>query len=309
MSAPKREQNKNDSASTLDGGIDASQTTIDVHDGSQFPSVGNFRLRIGNELLKVTARSGDTLTVVRGIEGFAADSHSDSAAVTMIVTADSFDRNGKDNVTLWGSNAPPLNTIVDVDGITPLTTSDFSWENQGGATAADQHGTILFRCPPSGSNSIRSFLRSLPSAPWTWTAAIDVTCFADDGGTQNNNLGVCLRESGTGKIYLFGFNRSSTTSRRLLLEKWSGNASFSATPWKNTNPIFSGPLLWTKIVDNNTNLIFSLSSDGIEWTQIFSESRTTFMSGAPNQFGLSSNNGSNGSGLDGLTRLVHSHFA
>jgi hypothetical protein len=309
MTAPFRELFANNAADQLDGGIDASQTSITVDDGSVFPSTGNFRIIIDDELMIVSDRSSNTLTVVRGAEGTTGASHLDDAPVTHVITADALDRVGKDNVMLWGASTfPPLNKLVGTDGKTILTSADFTWQNQGGATVADLAGTMAMRLPPSGSNQIRSLLRSTPSAPWTWISAVNVTCFADDDGAQNVNQGVCLRESSSSKLYLFGWNRSNTATPRIYLEKWNNDTTFASVAYKITKPIFFGPLLWFKIEDNNTNVIFSIGSDGVEWFQVFSESRTTFMSSTgPNQYGLSGNNGSNSSGSDSVIRLVHSH--
>src|SRR5574338_587093 len=86
------EQFANNADSTLNGAINNVTTTIVVADGSPFPSVGEFRLLIGSnpdtgELVLVTARSGNTLTVVRGQEGTSAQSWADGTVVTHILTA------------------------------------------------------------------------------------------------------------------------------------------------------------------------------------------------------------------------------
>lgn len=79
----------NDFATQLDGAIDDSVTSIDVDAAA--PSAlesGNFRIRIDDEILNVTAgQDTTTWTVARGAEGTAAASHSDNAVVTHVVTA------------------------------------------------------------------------------------------------------------------------------------------------------------------------------------------------------------------------------
>lgn len=83
------EQFKNFGRTTLNdaGGIDADDTPITVTDGSVFPSSGDFRIRIESELMLCTSRSGNDLTVTRGIEGSTATSHSDGSAVSHVLTA------------------------------------------------------------------------------------------------------------------------------------------------------------------------------------------------------------------------------
>jgi hypothetical protein len=88
------EQFANNAASTLNGAINNSTTTIVVAtgEGSRFPSVGNFRLMIGldpftAEIVLATARTGDTITVTRGQEGTTAQSWGNGTSVTHILTA------------------------------------------------------------------------------------------------------------------------------------------------------------------------------------------------------------------------------
>lgn len=77
----------NNGVSTLSAGIDNDDTSLSVADGSVFPSTGNFRIRIDNELLLCTARSSNTLTVTRGAEGTTPASHNSGARVAHVLTA------------------------------------------------------------------------------------------------------------------------------------------------------------------------------------------------------------------------------
>lgn len=63
-------------AATLVPSISAGATSFDVSSAANLPATGNFRLRIGSEIVKVTGVSGVTLTVVRGQEGTTAATHS-----------------------------------------------------------------------------------------------------------------------------------------------------------------------------------------------------------------------------------------
>lgn len=51
-------------STTLDGAITSSQTSVTVADGTGFPTA-DFLVGVDNEVLRVTMRSGNTLTVVR----------------------------------------------------------------------------------------------------------------------------------------------------------------------------------------------------------------------------------------------------
>ena len=78
----------NRAQSLLNGSIDSDDTTLVVDDASGFPAA-NFRILIDDELMLVTEVSTNTFTVTREIEGTSADSHSDNATVTHVLTAGS----------------------------------------------------------------------------------------------------------------------------------------------------------------------------------------------------------------------------
>lgn len=84
------EQFANDAVTTLSGSITSGSTSIAVVDGSKFPATGNFRIRIDNEYILCTARTGNTLTTTapnRGIEASTAAAHSSGATVRQVITA------------------------------------------------------------------------------------------------------------------------------------------------------------------------------------------------------------------------------
>lgn len=75
--------------STLADGITAAATSLKVKsgDGDRFPSSGNFRVSVEDEILECTARTGDVLTVTRGLEGTAPAPHVWGRSVKLMVTA------------------------------------------------------------------------------------------------------------------------------------------------------------------------------------------------------------------------------
>lgn len=81
------EQFANNATSTLSSSIGSSDTSLTVSTGTPFSSSGNFRIVVESEIMLVTARSGNTLSITRGQEGTIAVAHSSGTAVTQIVTA------------------------------------------------------------------------------------------------------------------------------------------------------------------------------------------------------------------------------
>jgi hypothetical protein len=81
------EQIANFGSTTLAEDLDASETTVTVTSGAVFPSSGDFRVNCEDELMLVTARSTNDLTVTRGAEGTTATTHSNGAAIKSVLTA------------------------------------------------------------------------------------------------------------------------------------------------------------------------------------------------------------------------------
>jgi hypothetical protein len=80
---------KNNANSTLLATITAGATSLAVAtgEGARFPSTFPYHISIDSEILQVTARTTDTLTVVRGQESTAGAAHSLGAAVRLNITA------------------------------------------------------------------------------------------------------------------------------------------------------------------------------------------------------------------------------
>ena len=68
----------------LAANITSSATTLMVADGSVFPARGVFDIRIGAEEIRVTAVSGNTYSVTRGVNGTTAIAHTASNTVTLV---------------------------------------------------------------------------------------------------------------------------------------------------------------------------------------------------------------------------------
>lgn len=83
-------QVKNNAESTLASDITdvATSLTVAGGEGSKFPSVFPFHISIDDEIIKVGARSGDTLSsLTRAQEGTSAAAHSSGAGVELRITA------------------------------------------------------------------------------------------------------------------------------------------------------------------------------------------------------------------------------
>jgi hypothetical protein len=299
MTAPLREQLKNDAATTLNGAINNSVTSVVVTDGSVFPSVGNFRILVESEIMLCTARSSNTLTVLRGQEGTTAASHGDGLGVLHTLTAGSHTRIIQDNDTR-NTSQPPLGVIDNGSGGL-LTSSDFTWDNQGGATVSDDNGTILLAAPSASGENCRVLYRTAPSAPYTVIGGFQAHIRRNDGVP---NWGLVFRKNSDQKLHACGFSSDSFGACRFTMYNFNSPTSFSSTQYGREDCTFIGEVFWVKLEDDNTNLKFSVSFDGVEWLLLKSVSRTGFMSGGPDRIGFYLNNAAS-TNATAKIRLVH----
>ena len=79
----------NGGLSSLDAAIDSDDLALTVKSAVGFPTGGNFRIIIDNEIMLVTDVQGKTFTVTRAQEGTSAASHDADVAVFHVLTAGS----------------------------------------------------------------------------------------------------------------------------------------------------------------------------------------------------------------------------
>ena len=162
-----------------------------------------------------------------------------------------------------------------LQSLAPIKAADYTWRNQGSATVADTGGVLCITAPASGSTSWRIQERA-HTAPAIYTTYVQ--SFAKI--SANIALGIGFLESGTAKL-LACFQVNSAPATILTAAYYTNPTTYSSSPSINLNPAVSP---WMRIQDDSTNLIFSSSPDGINWTVLVSLGRTAFMSGGPDRF-------------------------
>jgi hypothetical protein len=259
------EQYANLAQSTLSAGISSGDLTLTLVSGTAFPSEGNFRIIIESEFIKVTARSGNVLTIVRGQEGTAAASHAGGSTVTAVITAAALPEIFKRHAFAARD--------VRLDG------ADFTQINFGGSSVLTKNGIVSLRAPIT-AQQLRSLVKTLPAAPYK----ITMQAWFNGSGASISGGGLLLRDSATGKnhvIALCGDNNFRT-------QKWSTDTSFSAlysqtltitTDWRRY-----GKPIYLQIEDDNVNRISRVSQDGVTFEVIHSVGRTDFLT--PDQYGF-----------------------
>ena len=267
-----REQFVNDASTTLNGAINDSTTSVTVTDGSVFPSDGNFRVIVEDEIMVVTARSTNTLTVTRGAESTTAASHSDGEDIIAIVTEDGLKAYVNEalgiNPTQMGGNYTgriPYR-LLDIDGNT-LTASDFTWINQGSSTLTDSsNGGLVLTLNSNSAGSEQLLYKAMPTPPFK------ITCHVEWGGgceisTVGQRFGIGFYDLSTGEFTALAMEPGDQ-HRFLNWTSLVGSGSDATTSYRSE---FDLPQAWLRFEDDNTDIKAYYSQDGLFWHQ-FGES-------------------------------------
>lgn len=157
--------------------------------------------------------------------------------------------------------------------VTPPPTSGWSWVNQESSTITENgHFTIVADTVDAGNHDARLRVRSY-SGNTTVTAVFGTFLFRS---AQAIYCG--FRQSSSGKFTTMVVGIVSAGNTELGIFQMTDEVTFSAAPLDLIDDgwVFPTPV-HVKIQDNGTNLLFSVSPDGRTWQQIYSESRTSFM--------------------------------
>jgi len=300
------EQYTNLAATTLNGAITDSALSLVVASATNFPSGGDFKIIIDSEIIKVTAVSGTSFTIVRAQEGTSAAAHSDLASLTHVVTAASIVRIinqnvcGQDVIGSRPSAGDAGRLFIPTSGLSlqrdtgtiwtpygPLhkfkqgfAIADFTANNISGgstATAVDQGGIIHIEKPPQANINVTSWTKTAPSPPYTIVAAFTALW------SRNANspcFGLCFANSGA-TPHGPSIQHTNTTHYQVVAYTSNTAQGFRVT----FQEILPQPIWWLRISDDGTtNKRYWISIDGINWFLLYSEGRTTTYT--PNQVGF-----------------------
>ena len=294
-----REQVINQGKTTLNGAINSFVTSIIVTDGSVFPSTDQFRVVIGSEIILVTSRSVNTLTVVRGSESTTAVSHSDNDSINQVLTKAGLQQYMRDwNSPFFDIAVAPMQ-LLDGSGNT-LTASDFTNINFSLATKTDvAGGSILLEQQTHSAGDIASIVRTAPTPPWTITIGWIANLVNESGDFPS--CGMIVRDNTTGEIYeirLVIFDTGTAIQVNTYATPTSAAVAKSAgTTWSGGSGI-----VWAQIEDDNTDLIFRVSTDGLNFRELFKEPRLTFLT--PDRVGFAIDAQGTGAVIDAMSTLV-----
>lgn len=265
---------------TLSAGYTAAAGSISVTSASGFPTVGVFRVRLGNAsrtIFRVDSVSGTTFT--GAAEEFDANANSGDAVkiVGSRAVAERWLQSPEASSIVSPSGVSAADTYGPIWKLTAFDQSAWSWINQGSATVVQSGGVVyLSSTSAAGENSrIRQF--TAPSTPYKFAFAL----LPNPGTAANFRLGAQLAEVGTNKI----ISISLVEGPAVHVIKHNSATSFSSAPFQKTVGALGGPAFF-RVGADGTNVTFEYSFDGLNWQTALSEAKATFFTTAPDRVGI-----------------------
>jgi hypothetical protein len=171
-------------------------------------------------------------------------------------------------VPMFNNTVRPPAVVKNLAG-TKLTAASFSAFNIGAATISDYTNGygFGFSIPASASASLRGWTIAAPSAPWTltvWGAAMMEPTLSQ--------FIVGAKETGSAAISDIAFNGDG-----FVHQTWTAPTTFG-TATGLTNASYQPYGFWLQVEDDNVNLVFRASHDGVVWRQIHTEARLNTLS-------------------------------
>jgi len=315
----------NGGLSSLTAGINDAATSLVVKSALGFPTGGNFRVLVESEIMLVTGVQGNVFAVTRAQEATSAASHDADVAVNHVLTAGALarreieqfasgaivDRDAagqagrlylptegyvhRDNGSSWD--------ILSLSKVTPPSSADFAWVNQGSATVSDTKGVMVLAAPSHATaDSMHCLVKSAPATPYKITVGFLAQAPLYLNAWNIPQYGICWRESSSGKLLTYGWG---TSNYPLIFNcaQWTDPSTLSA----GGVITFSAPPIapyWMRVGDDGTYRTVEISSDGFAWVPVQPpQARTVFCTA--NQVGVFVNNWKTSYGIPRVVSVLH----
>jgi len=270
---------------TLASSYTSGGTTLSVTSASLFPSGGVFAVGLGNvsrTVWRVDSVSGSTFT------GAAEEFDGNASAgdtVTLIGSKRVAERFLQSPTSLGApSGTSGANRYGPIYQIGDPTAFSWGWVNQGTASVVESGEVILLIGVNDSVQNDRLRTKS-HTASKRYRALLKYDIFQNNGTTIFSYAGLAFRESSTGKF--IRYIAQVGTSNVIAAQNMTNPTTFGTTLTSETrNCFYHAQEIWQEVEDNNTNLIFRYSLDGVNFYTTHTVARTTHMSGGPNEVGF-----------------------
>lgn len=203
-----------------------------------------------------------------------------------------------DNGVLYRSNGSAWSavSIGVANGIAEPPTSGWTAVNAGSATSAADLGGRLMTIPSASGINWRLETRTLsPTSNYRFTVRLDAA-FTPAGTAR---AGIALRNSSSGSFVVCGLYWDGTGHLQLYANKFNSATAFNSNYGGITYAdMLYGIPSWLRIRDDGTNRYFEYSYNGIDWINLYTSTRTDFIT--PDQVAWGGSN--EGTGFNMLLR-------
>ena len=324
------ERFSNQAVTTLSAAITTTTaTSCTVTDASSFPTSGNFRIKIDGELLLVTAASGTTFTITRGIENTTAATHASGADVIHLLTKGSLEaRVANRFISDLYANKPAAGVkgrlFMPTDGIyleyddgsawhkygpcqrlkAPPQTG-WTWFNQGNATVTYTGSALILSDPDADTTTpqVRGIVRPLGEGKTILTTAFAVSGIASATWFAAN-CQRCVGGNDDGQFTLWGLKESSSSSYPypyLHFIHYSSPTAVVTTPTFNERTIWPQRFFWFRFKWDGDYKRYYYSGDGLHWIEWYSVA--FYSENYPMQYGIALDRYNNATNVS--VSLVH----
>lgn len=165
---------------------------------------------------------------------------------------------------------------------TPVVDASYTWANQQTASYTNANNTIYITVPQLSGDNLCAREKAAPMGNYTITAAVLTTMVS---GNNNTGVGIEVRDSVGGHLEALQIESTATGfSGSPRAQQLNGTLTSWSHTVSNTIQVGTG-LMFLRVQNNGTNLIFSVSNDGVN----FSVNGTRALSGfgnTPNKVGF-----------------------
>ena len=156
---------------------------------------------------------------------------------------------------------------------TAPASASFTLQNAGTAALSDVANGMLLSVPSATSNIRFAKHTAGPSSftSFTMTWRAEMATFTANVGYTNCGI---LRDSGTGKIIMFGeYQRGAT----MVAQRWSSYTAFSANAVTPLTAPVTRYYPWRRMTVASGTITFYVSVDGVTWISIGTEPVATYI--------------------------------
>jgi len=181
---------------------------------------------------------------------------------------------------------------------TPPVPASMTWVNQGSATASSTAAGIFMTAPAATGSNLRFLSQSVTSG---YTATVSFVPTFTPLVNQIGN-GLILYDSVSGKAVQFNYLiQASSPTVSFEIEKWNTVTGSYNSNYTNIALPSLAYFISLRVRDDGTNRRFSVSFDGVNFTQIYSVSRTDFVTPNAAGFAIFVNNATYAPGMTVLS--------